>query len=66
MRPENYFKRHGCIYGVSSKYSFGKWTGYTVRFTDFAKAERWLNINPRERKLVSETKADNYEKMIFA
>ena len=25
MKPETYFKKYGCIYGISYKYAFGRW-----------------------------------------
>ncbi len=68
MKPETYFKKYGCIYGVSMKYSFGKWSGYTRRFTDLVKAKEWLNTEERDfriRELTSETRADAYERIFL-
>ena len=30
MKHETYFKKHGCIYGISYKYDFGSWSGYSA------------------------------------
>lgn len=43
MKPETYFKKHGCVYGISYKYAFGEWTGYSVRFTEYDAALEWLH-----------------------
>lgn len=61
MKIENYFKKTGCIYGVSSKFEFGAWqhTGYV--FTSMERAKEWLNAEEydfRERELMSRTKAE--------
>lgn len=63
MRPENYFKKNGEIYGISEKYNFGEWQGYAVRFTDYKKALEWLETEENDfriRELVSKTKAKKY------
>lgn len=48
------------IYGVSSKYEFGKWSHVVYRFEDMETAEKWLNAEEydfRERELMCKTKA---------
>lgn len=60
MKPEKYFKKNKCVYGISTKYAFGRWTGYAKKFTDFEKALEWLNTEEydfRERELCSKTEA---------
>ena len=61
MLSKNYFNKHGEIYGISEKCEFGRWIVKEVaRFTDYAKAEKWLNTEERdfrERSLVSKTTA---------
>lgn len=42
MTNGKYFNRYGKIYGVSYKYSFGRWRGYIKEFTNLAAAEEWL------------------------
>lgn len=62
MDYRKYFKKNGKVYGVSYKYVFGKWTGYTREFTDLAEAEKWLNTEEydfRERELGSKTHCNN-------
>lgn len=63
MNPNSYFKKNGEIYGMSIKFSFGKWSGYTRRFTDWDKAQTWLNTEEydfRDRLLVSKTTAKRW------
>ena len=63
MKAETYFKKNGCIYGISEKFAFGKWTGYALKFTDYEKAVKWLHTEEydfRERSLVSKTEAKKY------
>ena len=63
MKPENYFKKNGYIYGVSSKYYFGRWTGYVKRFENMETAKKWLNTEEYdflERELCSRSKALNW------
>lgn len=58
MTAEKYFNRYGKIYGVSYKFSFGRWTGYIKEFTNLNNAERWLNTEEydfRTRELGSLT-----------
>lgn len=60
MTAEEYFEKTGKIYGVSEKYSFGKWTGYIYEFDSLIEAEKWLfteQYDFRERELVSLTEA---------
>lgn len=65
MKAETYFRKHGYIYGISEKFDFGKWTGYAIKFTDYAKAVNWLHSEGydfRIRSLVSKTEAKKYFK----
>lgn len=57
---EKYFEKTGKIYGVSEKYSFGKWTGCIYEFDNLIEAKKWLiteQYDFRERELVSLTEA---------
>lgn len=61
MKISTYFKKTGCIYGVSSKYQFG-WEHVVYVFDDLQKAYKWLNTEEydfRERELMSKTAAIN-------
>lgn len=61
MRADNYFKKNGRIYGVSSKYEFGKWSHIGYVFTSMEKAEKWLHTEEhdfRERELMSKSRAE--------
>ena len=63
MKASTYFKKHGCIYGISEKFNFGRWEGYSVKFTNLEDAQKWLNREEydfRERSLVSKTAAAKY------
>ena len=63
MNYENYFKKNGCIYGVSKKFEFGRWTGYAKKFTSLEEAEKWLDEEEcdfRSRELCSKTKASEF------
>ena len=63
MDYEKYFAKNGCIYGLSKKYGFGKWTGYYRKFTNLEEAEKWLDTEEydfRSRELCSKTKAKKY------
>lgn len=63
MKAENYFKKNGCIYGISEKLVFGYWTGYSVKFDNLEEAKAWLNREEydfRMRSLVSKTAAKKY------
>lgn len=44
MTTEKYFNRYDKIYGVSYKYSFGRWRGYIKVFTNLETAEEWLGF----------------------
>lgn len=60
MTTKKYFEKIGRVYGVSEKYSFGKWTGYIYEFDNLSEAEKWLTTEEydfRERELVSLTAA---------
>ena len=62
MRYNNYFKKNGRIYGVSSKFEFGKWSHICRVFTNLSKAEEWLNTEEydfRERELMCRTNAEH-------
>lgn len=66
MKPINYFKKYGVIYGVSEKYAFGRYDGYAMEFHDFDKALEWLNTEEydfRTRTLCSKTYAKQYFKI---
>ena len=63
MKPENYFKKNKCIYGISYKYEFSEWRGYSTKFYDLKKAYDWLYMEEydfRTRELASKTKAKEY------
>ncbi len=63
MKAENYFKKYGCIYGVSEKFNFGRLTGYARKFDSLKKANEWLGTEEgdfRTRSLVSKTYAKRY------
>ena len=63
MIASKYFEKNGCIYGISEKYNFGRWEGYSVKFTNWEDAQEWLNREEydfRERSLVSKTAAAKY------
>ncbi len=63
MKPETYFEKNGCIYGVSSKYNFGRWTGYAKKFDNLEEAYLWLfteEYDFRERELCSLTEAKRW------
>lgn len=63
MKPETYFKKYGCIYGISYKYAFGRWDGYSARFTSLDDALEWLNTEEydfRTKELCSKTEALRY------
>lgn len=63
MNYKNYFEKNGYIYGVSTKYEFGRWTGYAKKFTNLDEAEKWLETEEydfRERELCSKTKASQF------
>ena len=60
---EKYFEKNAFIYGVSSKYNFGRWSHRVYRFTDMKSAEKWLRTEEydfRERELCSKAKAISY------
>ena len=48
------------IYGVSSRYEFGKWNRRVYKFNDEETAEKWLNTEEAEfriRELMTKTEA---------
>ena len=60
MRYNNYFNKNGRIYGVSSKFEFGRWNHICKVFTNLNSAEEWLGTEEndfRERELMSRTNA---------
>lgn len=60
MDVRKYFEKNGKIYGVSSKFNFGRWTHKGYVFDSLEKAEKWLNTEEydfRERELMSKTAA---------
>lgn len=61
MNYQNYFNKNGCVYGLSTKFDFGRRTGYAIKFTNLDEAEKWLETEEqdfRERELCSKTKAN--------
>ena len=61
-RIEKYFLKNGFIYGISEKYNFGRWDGYTRKFYSLEEANKWLQTEEgdfRERRLCSKTEAKN-------
>lgn len=61
MKVEKYFEKNGRIYGVSSKYEFGRWNHIGYVFYSIEKAMKWLHTeeyNFRERELMSKTSAE--------
>lgn len=64
MKAEKYFEKNGCIYGISIKFNFGRWEGYSKKFDNLEEAYKWLHTEEgdfRERELCSKTKAQQYE-----
>lgn len=52
--------RKNYIYGVSSKYNFGRWEHIVYHFSDMESAEKWLHTEEydfREREIMGKTKA---------
>ena len=48
------------IYGVSSRYSFGRWNHQVYKFSDKETAEKWLHTEEydfRMRELMTKTEA---------
>ena len=63
MNAEKYFEKNGCIYGISTKFNFGRWTGYAKKFDSLEEARKWLNTEEydfRERELCSKTEAKKW------
>lgn len=63
MKPETYFKKNNCIYGISYKYEFGEWHGYSTKFDNLDEAYNWLYTEEydfRTRELVSKTRSKEY------
>lgn len=59
MKVQNYLKKNGCVYGVSSVNQFG-WKHTVYKFKDLESAENWLNTETHcfaERELCSQNKA---------
>lgn len=66
MKAEKYFEKNGVIFGVSEKFEFGKWTGYSVEFTSMEEALKWLSTDENsfsQRSLVSKTRAKEYPRV---
>ena len=58
MKAEKYFEKNGFVYGVSEKFSFGRWVGYSRKFHSMEDAYEWLNTEEadfRVRSLTSKT-----------
>lgn len=63
MKSRNYFYKNGFIYGVSSKFEFGRWHYWYYKFTDYATALEWLDTEEydfRERELMTKSKFIKY------
>lgn len=63
MKAKNYCKKNGFIYGVSSKFEFGRWNYCFYKFTEYESALKWLDTeeyNFRERELMSKSKFVKY------
>lgn len=61
MKVEKYFEKYGKIYGVSSKYDFGKWDHVGYVFHDLDQAKNWIETceyDFRERELMSKSAAE--------
>ena len=59
MDYKKYFEKNGVVYGVSSKFAFGRWSHSGKAFTSVEEAEKWLTTEQhdfRERELVSKSK----------
>ena len=59
-RIKNYIEKNGFIYGVSSKYDFGKWNHSINYFESLESAEEWLNAEQydfRQREIMTESAA---------
>lgn len=59
-RIKNYFEKNGFVYGVSSKYDFGKWNHSINCFENLESALEWLHTEEydfRERELMTESAA---------
>ena len=57
---KKYFEKNGFVYGVSSKFNFGRWNHSVVKFTNYEEAEKWLETEQydfKERELCSKTRA---------
>lgn len=60
MEYKKYFQKYGKIYGVRSKYDFGKWEHVGYIFSNLEDAEEWLHreeYNFYEKELMSKTAA---------
>lgn len=63
MKVKNYIDKNGFVYGVSSKYNFGRWNHVLYIFHDEETAYKWLHTEEhdfRERELCSKTTAIKY------
>lgn len=63
MKVENYFKKNGVIYGISSVFKFGWWKCYVIKFDNLEKAQKWLNEPEgefRERELCTKSQIKHY------
>lgn len=60
MAINNYFAKHGYIYGVGSVERFGRWSHTVYRFDNLADAQKWLHAETycfAERELCSKSRA---------
>ena len=68
MNSKKYFEKNGFIYGVSSKFSFGRWNNCVHKFYDYDEAIEWLYTEEydfRERELMSKTAVKNLSGNIY-
>lgn len=69
MDMKEYFEKNGSVYGVSSKYEFGRWKHELFVFDDYDKATKWLNTETYdfcERELMSKSAAQKLTKIKIA
>lgn len=65
MNYKKYFEKNGCVYGISTKFNFGRLEGYSKKFTSLEEAEKWLETEEydfRTRELCGKTKASQFSR----
>ena len=58
---KKYFEENGFLYGVSSKFDFGRWKYWVYKFESLEEAEKWLHTETydfRERELMTKSEAE--------